>query len=235
MPRRRWTPVDRAHRAVHTPTTPAVFCVARAGGRSRGRGERVVARRIGVGVAGLGRLGQVHVNNLADRVPSAELVRVADAVEHSAAVDRGLQRGAVPDVPLTAPDDGDVDRQDERVVPGGPCSVDQAVDDTLALPQVELEPERAARGIRYLLERAAGRSRDAEDRPCRPRCPDGSELAVGVHEPGEAGRGEQHGERDALAEHRRRGLALRDVDEEPGLEHDTLEGGPFGMTFTLAH
>src|SRR5690242_16591006 len=43
-----------------------------------------MARRIRVGVAGLGRLGQLHASNLAERVASAELVRVADAVEEVA-------------------------------------------------------------------------------------------------------------------------------------------------------
>ena len=41
-------------------------------------------RRVRVGVAGLGRLGQFHAENLAGRAPSIELVRVVDAVEEVA-------------------------------------------------------------------------------------------------------------------------------------------------------
>jgi myo-inositol 2-dehydrogenase/D-chiro-inositol 1-dehydrogenase len=43
-------------------------------------GERS-RRRVGLGVAGLGRIGLLHAENLAGRVPSAELVRVVDADE----------------------------------------------------------------------------------------------------------------------------------------------------------
>jgi myo-inositol 2-dehydrogenase/D-chiro-inositol 1-dehydrogenase len=43
-------------------------------------GERS-RRRVGLGVAGLGRIGLFHAENLAGRVPSAELVRVVDADE----------------------------------------------------------------------------------------------------------------------------------------------------------
>src|SRR5438132_9954415 len=38
-------------------------------------------RRIGLGVAGLGRIGLMHAENLAGPVPSAALVRVVDADE----------------------------------------------------------------------------------------------------------------------------------------------------------
>lgn len=38
-------------------------------------------RRVGLGVAGLGRIGLYHAENLAGRVPSADLVRVVDADE----------------------------------------------------------------------------------------------------------------------------------------------------------
>ena len=41
-------------------------------------------RRVRVGVVGLGRLGRVHAQNLAGRVPGAELAMVVDAVEDSA-------------------------------------------------------------------------------------------------------------------------------------------------------
>src|SRR5919198_2130969 len=38
-------------------------------------------KRVRMGVAGLGRLGQFHAENVAGRAPSIELVRVVDAVE----------------------------------------------------------------------------------------------------------------------------------------------------------
>src|SRR2546421_1144726 len=38
-------------------------------------------RRVGLGVAGLGRIGLMHAENLAGPVPSASLVRVVDADE----------------------------------------------------------------------------------------------------------------------------------------------------------
>src|SRR3989442_15966038 len=38
-------------------------------------------RRVGLGVAGLGRIGLRHAENLAGQVPSAELLRVVDADE----------------------------------------------------------------------------------------------------------------------------------------------------------
>ncbi|MDQ3767644.1 MAG: inositol 2-dehydrogenase [Actinomycetota bacterium] len=41
-------------------------------------------RRVRVGVVGLGRLGRFHAQNLAGRVPKAELAMVVDAVEESA-------------------------------------------------------------------------------------------------------------------------------------------------------
>ena len=43
-----------------------------------------MTRRLRVGVAGLGRLGQFHANNLAGRVPSIDLVRVVDTIEEVA-------------------------------------------------------------------------------------------------------------------------------------------------------
>ena len=47
-----------------------------------------------------------------------------------------------------------------------------------------------------------------------------------MHEPGEAGRSEDDGQRDPLAEHRRRDLALRHVGEPARVEADALERGP---------
>lgn len=41
--------------------------------------RREARRRAGLAVAGLGRIGLVHASNLLERVPSAELLRVADA------------------------------------------------------------------------------------------------------------------------------------------------------------
>src|SRR5207244_6670683 len=38
-------------------------------------------RRVGLGVAGLGRIGLLHAENLAGQLPSAGLVRVVDADE----------------------------------------------------------------------------------------------------------------------------------------------------------
>ncbi|HEX9598386.1 MAG TPA: Gfo/Idh/MocA family oxidoreductase [Gaiellaceae bacterium] len=43
--------------------------------------NRATTRRVRLGLAGLGRMGQLHAANLAGRVPSAELVRVVDADE----------------------------------------------------------------------------------------------------------------------------------------------------------
>jgi myo-inositol 2-dehydrogenase/D-chiro-inositol 1-dehydrogenase len=41
-------------------------------------------RRVGLGLAGLGRIGQLHAENLVGRVPSAQLVRIVDADENVA-------------------------------------------------------------------------------------------------------------------------------------------------------
>lgn len=43
-----------------------------------------MSRRVQLGLAGLGRMGRLHADNLAGRAPSIELVRVVDAVEQLA-------------------------------------------------------------------------------------------------------------------------------------------------------
>jgi inositol 2-dehydrogenase len=45
-----------------------------------------MSRRVRLGLAGLGRMGRLHAENLAGRAPSVELVRVVDAVEELARV-----------------------------------------------------------------------------------------------------------------------------------------------------
>jgi inositol 2-dehydrogenase len=49
-----------------------------------GLGRRAVSRRASLGVAGLGRMGRFHADNLAGRVPLAELAMVVDAAEEVA-------------------------------------------------------------------------------------------------------------------------------------------------------
>jgi len=46
--------------------------------------DKTRTRRVRLGVAGLGRIGQMHAANVAGRAPSIELVGVVDAVEHVA-------------------------------------------------------------------------------------------------------------------------------------------------------
>jgi len=150
-----------------------------------------------------------------------------DRVEHSAQRDLRGDREAVALVAQPGASDGGVDREEQRVEPGGGRAADQVVGDLPVAHHVELEPVAAVRvGRPHVLDRrrAEGGQRERDARRAGRACPGG--LALGVHEAGEAGRGDAERQRRLAAEDGRRGVDGRDVLEDGRVELDVLERLP---------
>ena len=150
-----------------------------------------------------------------------------------ARVDTQRELHVVARVALAVADDGGVDGDDERAVPGELGPLDQRLRAGATTDEVELEPQPVvgfrlhAHALGHVLERGSGhRAHDRHGARLVSRARH-TDLAVGVHDPDESTRRGQHGQRDRRAEHRRAEVRLH-VDGRTGPERDSLEGGAVG-------
>ena len=187
---------------------------------------------LGLHLAGEGYRGPAVVDALVDdvrerdRLGTEEVERPAGmegAVEDRLEPDLGRQREATADVALASPEHGGVDRQPQRLVPGGGRTLDQLTHETPVAPGVDLEPlGTVADGC------------DLLDRPCRDRrqrVRDAGavrrsrhrQLALRVGDAGESRRGEDQGERETPAEQLGAGIDPADVAQHTRAELDPSE------------
>jgi len=128
--------------------------------------NRATTHRVRLGLAGLGRMGQLHAANLAGRVPSAKLVRVVDADEDvaRAAADRlGVQWS-------TSFDDLLADPELEGVVVATPTP-----------SHAELVARAAAAGKHVFCEKPIANDVEATVRAIEATTEAGVKLQVGFH------------------------------------------------------
>ncbi len=123
------------------------------------------------------------------------------------------QRESVAQIALAAAEQRHVDGQHDRAMAG----LDREADELLArltfAEVIELEPPRSRRRRGDVLEPRARRGRDGVERARSGRAASGRELAIGVRDLVERGRGEQDRVGKVHSEQRRPQVARRDVDE----------------------
>ena len=118
--------------------------------------------------------------------------------------------------------DGQRDRLEARI----DRLVDERPGDPAVAEAVELKPARRPGRLAGNLARArGGEGRQAHDRLGVRRRSGHRHLAVGIDEPLEGDRGDQHRHRDRRPEDRRLGAHVGDVDQHPRTQADAGEGG----------
>ena len=145
-------------------------------------------------------------------------------VQHGAERDLRRDREAVALVAQPRAGHGSVDGEVQRVEPGRRRPADQLVGDLPVLHDVELEPVPAAGvGRLHVLDRGGAEGRQRERDAGRAGRAGAGGLALGVHQPGEAGGGDTERERAWPAEDRRRRVDGGDVLEYGRVELHVLE------------
>ena len=106
-----------------------------------------------------------------------------------------------------------VDGEAQRDVAGGFGALHQLAHVDVVVEEVRLEPQRASRGRRDLLDRAVRTHRERHERLRRGRGARHGDLTLGIEKPLQRERRDSDRERDALPEHARRERPRARVDQ----------------------
>ena len=104
-------------------------------------------------------------------------------------------------------------------------ALDERLREAAVLHHIELEPERLRGSRRHVLDRADRHGREAEGNAGLLGGAGGEDLAIGILHAGEAGRGERQRQRRRLADDRRRGRAVGNIDHDALAQLQRLEIG----------
>ena len=126
----------------------------------------------------------------------------------------------------------DVDRDDDRLVPGRPRALQQRLGQPAVAPDVELKPPRARTGRGHVLKGARRRRGEHVEAAGPVDGPGDPDLALVVHEAGEPGGRPQQRDLDAPAQHLGGEVDLGGADQHPRAQRQRLQ---VGLVALLGH
>jgi hypothetical protein len=150
---------------------------------------------------------------------------VDGAVEDGAGTDRRRQGEAPTDVALAPAEDGRVDREDEGLVARRGRALDHLPHQAAVAPGVDLEPQTAGgRGGAHLLDRAGAERRERVGQAGPLGGAGHGQLALGVGDAGEPGRGQGERVGGRPAQDRCADVDVADGAQDAGPERGAGEG-----------
>ena len=138
------------------------------------------------------------------------------------------RRKPIHNVLVALSEDCQIEGENERGAARGLGAIDEVAGEIAVAHDVKLEPERARRVLRHVLDRTDAHGRQSERNARLFRGAGGEDFAVGMLHAGHAGRRQRDGHRHRKAGHRRLQRSVAHVDPHPLPELDGDEVGLIG-------